>query len=232
MVAALFLLRLRDLPRNVSKNRPKFFKSLRALPLHLKENKTFARVNIIQLIAGISAAVIPLSILFCKNSFGLSTYQVSTLIYLQIAGSLAGGLVWGNISHRFGNKYVVMLSQILSLLLHISALLCILVIGKYTPFALLGFIVFLAGLYSGNWLGFSNYIIDVSTEGLRSVYILINSMFTLPATLLYYLAGLAAGQAGFAPLYTTAAAAALIAFILSLRLKSPQQIAEMKVKES
>jgi len=63
---------------------------------------------------------------------------------------------------------------------------------------------------------------------LRSVYMLINCIFTFPSTLLYYFAGLAAGKAGFTPLYTAGAVAALAALALSLKLKSPVQIAEMK----
>lgn len=226
LFAALMMLPLRDFAREMPKVSFKFADNLKTLPSHLKNNKTFAMINIIQVISGISAAVIPLTILFCKNSFGLDTYQVTTLIYLQIAGSLAGGLIWGNLSHRLGNKYVVMISQILGLVLHFTALLCIIVIGGATPFSILGFIVFLAGIYSGNWLGFANYILDISKEGLRPVYMLINSIFAFPSTLLYYFAGLAAGKAGFLPLYTAGAIAAATALVLSFRLRSPSQIAK------
>ena len=228
LFSALLMLPLKDLPRELPKVTFNFMDSIKMLPSHLKNSKAFTMINIIQIISGISAAVIPLTILFCKNSFGLSTNSVTTLIYLQIAGSLAGGLIWGNLSHRLGNKYVVMISQILALVLHVTALTCMIIIGRSTPFAVLGFIVFLAGVYSGNWLGFSNYILDISREGLRSVYMLINCIFTFPSTLLYYFAGLAAGKAGFAPLYTAGAVAALAALALSLKLKSPVQIAEMK----
>lgn len=222
--SALLMIPLRDFPRELPKEAFKFSKTIKTLPAHLRSKNTFLLINIIQIVSGVSGAVIPLSILFCKNSFELASQQVSTLIYLQIAGSLAGGLIWGSLSHRLGNKYVVMLSQALGLMLHITALICMIVIGKLTPFAVLGFIVFLAGIYSGCWLGFSNYILDISKEGLRSAYMLINSLFAFPATLLYYFAGLAAGKTGFTPLYTIGAAAAITALVLSLRLKSPAQI--------
>ncbi|NJD04792.1 MAG: MFS transporter [Ruminiclostridium sp.] len=229
LFSALLMLSLRDFPREMPKENFRFASSLKTLPSHLKGNKSLAMINIIQIISGISAAVIPMSILFSKNSFGLNTNQVSTLIYLQIAGNLAGGLIWGNLSHRLGNKYVVMISQILGLAIHITALICIMVIGRLTPFAVLGFILFLAGIYSGSWLGFSNYILDISREGFRSAYMLINCIFLFPSTLFYYFAGFVAGKTGFMPLYTAGAVAGLAAFVLSFRLKSPVQIAEMKV---
>jgi Major Facilitator Superfamily. len=226
LLSALMMPILRDLPRDIQTEAVSLISSLKKFPSYLKNDKAFVNLNIVQLIAGISAAVIPLSILFCKNNFGLNNNHVSTLVYLQIAGTLAGGVTWGALSHRLGNKSVIIASQILGLLLHITALTCIL-LGKSTPFILLALIVFMAGMYTGNWLGFSNYILDIAKDRLRPTYVIIYNIFSFPTTLLYYFAGLVAGGAGFVPLYIVGAAAALSALVLSYRLKSQREIEEM-----
>ena len=76
----------------------------------------------------------------------------------------------------------------------------------------------------GNWVGFLNYTIDISTEENRTVHMLISNIINFPLTILTFLAGIIADQTGFLALFLISGAAALLGMFLATRLKDMQAI--------
>ncbi|NJD04066.1 MAG: MFS transporter [Ruminiclostridium sp.] len=228
LLSAISMMSVRDFARKTDCKYETLIGRLRRLPGYLFKNKEFVNINIVQVISFFNGMLVPLLILFCKDTFNLGTSEVSTLIYVQIAGTLAGGILWGNISHYLGNKYAVMISQIIGFGINGMALAFIALKPLGVHFLLLWLIAFMSGLYMGSWLGFLNYIIDVTTEEDRTIYLVINSVITFPFALLYYFAGLAASRLGFLPVFTIASVFAIGAVIMSFTLKSPEQIEALK----
>ena len=222
-VSSTVILPIRDFPRTPSSEPVNLIRYFRKLPSYFGKNDQFATVNIIQVIAGITSAIVPLVILFSKNTFNLSTPQVSTLVYIQIGGMLVGGVLWGSVSHKLGNKYAVMLSQFIGLSLHVLALICM-ALGASSALPVLWVIALLNGIYMNSWLGFINYIIDVVDEKNRPEFLVLNGLVSFLLSSLYYLSGLAASAFGFAPLFVAGLAASICTIILSFRLKSPKQL--------
>lgn len=226
IISSIAMLFARDLPRKPSIEKVNHVHYYRQLPFYLRKNKAFARMAIVRILASVTGMISPFLILFGKGLFQLNGSQISTLIYVQIIGGLVGGIVWGNISSRMGNKFVIMISQIIGLILPILALGCLLLKGFSLPYFILWPIAFANGLNMGSWLGFMNYTMDVVNEEERTIYLLLNSLITFPLTLLSYFAGILADQWGFIPLFAISGTSAIIAIYLSRRLKSPQQMLE------
>jgi MFS family permease len=231
--AALFLILAatafsftKDLPRTPGKKIANPLHYYRQLPAYFGKNKDFARMAVVRMVGSVTTMISPLVILFGKTLFGLNPAQVSTLIYLQIVGSLVGGLVWGTISSRFGNKFVIMTSQVVGLTLPLLALGCLMIKSLTIPYYILWIIVLGNGMLKGSWLGYMNYTMDVSSEDNRTVFLLLNSLITFPLTFLSFIAGIIADHWGFVPLFILSAVAAVTAICLSTRLKSLKEVRE------
>lgn len=228
LLSALCMLPLRDIPKNRILRPANLRSYFSQLPEKLSGNREFVKINVIQGISNLAGIIIPFIILFSKDTFNLDSSEVSTLVYIQILGNLVGGFIWANLSHRFGNKYSVMASQIIALLISVMSLISLNFKGIGIPFVLLWLITFLNGIYMGSWAGFINYIIDVIDEENRTIYIFLNNLLMFPFTMLSYLAGIVASIFGFVPLFATSIAAGTATVILSTFLKSPRQLELIK----
>lgn len=226
--SAAAMTQVKDFDRKPGTGTSNLLQYFRRLPNYLFSNREFVTLNITQAIASFTGFIVPFVILYCKDTFNLSSSSISTLVYIQILGTLAGGILWGSISHRLGNKYAVMISQMISLALHILSFSSLFFRNTYTPYALLWAMAFLAGIYMGSWLGFVNYIIDVVEEDTRTIYLVLNNIIMFPFQSLYFFAGLAAGAFGFIPLFILGIIAALASTFLSTFLKTPSRIADIK----
>lgn len=223
LVSSIAMSFARDIPREIMQDKPNPIEYFRKLPGYFKKNRLYARMVITQIMAGFGWMVMPFVILFNKDTFGLNPTQISTLIYTQIVGTLIGGIIWGNISHRLGNKYVIMTSQVIIFILSLLVLISSPLSNYVDPFWLAAAMSLLTGLSMGAWMGFVNYTIDVTEEAERPIYFVLTSVITLPLTLLPFFSGLLADAWGFIPLFLISMGAAILAFIIALGLKPPFQ---------
>ena len=218
LISSIAMSFVKDFPREVLEHKPNPFDYFAKLPGYFKKNKLYARMVITQIISGFGWMVMPFIILYNKDTFSLNPVQISTLIYTQIVGTLAGGIIWGNLSHRLGNRYVISISQVISFVLSLLVLTSLPLSSLVDAFYLAVMMSFLAGLSMGSWMGFVNYTIDVVDDNERPIYFVLTSVITLPLTLLPFLSGLSASAWGFTHLFIISLSAAAIAFIISLKL--------------
>lgn len=221
-LGACFMFFVKDTSKGYTPVQINLKEYFRQMPERIRENSHFRSFLIVLSISAFTGMVMPFIVLFGKSTFQLAASEVSTLVYIQIIGTLAGGILWGGISQKLGNRQAIAGAQLVGLVINGLAVLCILMKAPGTPTALLWILAFLAGVYSGNWLGYVNYVIEVAREEVRTVYLVIYNLVSFPFSFLFYLAGLAAGAWGFLPVFLAGGAAAATATILAVRLKSPQ----------
>ena len=219
ILAAVVMLFTRDLPRPVSAMPENHLSYYARLPAYLKKNQDFRRLAVIRVLTGVTGMITPFLILFGRSIFGLDMAQVSTLIYIQIAGSLTGSFLWRFVSSRFGNKQVILLAQIIGLIIPVFALACFLVKDLSMPWQLLWPLILANGVNMGSWAGIINYTIDIVDEQERTVYLLLSNIMTFPLTVLAFLAGIIADLTGFVPLFAASGATAFAGICLARRLK-------------
>lgn len=221
IIAGVAMSYSRDLNRELHRERVNYIQYYRRIIGSLTQNYNFRRMLLIQIVSQFTGMMLPFVILFGKETFHFTDSAITTLIYIQIVGSLAAGLVWGGISHYLGNKYVILVSQITALILSGLAL-CSFIPLSFSPFLLFIPMALLVGINAGAWLGFLNYTIDLTgkEEDSCAPYFVLVSLLTLPFTSLSYFAGLAAEHWGFIPIFILAFVAALVALLLSIGLHS------------
>jgi MFS family permease len=221
----------RDLPRTASARPPSSMHYYSQMLTYLKKNKDFSRMVMIKILAVFSGMVAPFLILFGEKNFSLSPTQVSTLVYIQIAGGLVGGYIWGRISRRFSSRHVILTAQVFSAIILACSLISFLIKGHGSFWPVMWLVILLNGMNMGSWIGIVNYIIDIVSEEDRTVYLLLSNLLTFPLTALAFLAGILIDITGFLPLFLISFAAAAAAVALSLRLKSPKQLAVMREEQ-
>lgn len=190
----------------------------RQLPGYLKANRPFARLIVVRMLASIASMVMPFVILFGQNQFRLDPQQVSTLIYIQIIGTLAGGVIWGRISSRLGNKLIIVLTQGLGFSIAFLSVVFYFLAPVSLPAFLLWPVVFANGCTMASWIGFINYTIEIVKEEDRTVYLLLSNLITFPFSFLYLVAGIMAQYLGYLSIFIISALAAMTALLVSRKL--------------
>ncbi|MFQ3550142.1 MAG: MFS transporter [Armatimonadota bacterium] len=223
--SALPMTAVKDLPRYYIDNTQLSISDfLLNLPKYFKANPQFSKMIIVECISKISDLFVPFIIVYMKDTYKLNIHQVTTLIYIQLAGSFLGGALWGNVSKNFGNKYVIMFSQI-NVIIYCS-LTIIFSLNKFLPgvFYVICFINLLSAVNSSAWLGFLNYTLDVSRENDRANLLVLRSLILFPVSFLNILSGFLGEHYGLVIVIIVSVTFALTGTILSSGLKSLKQL--------
>lgn len=164
----------------------------------------------------------PFIILAARNLMGLSSQMTTTIIVLQIIGGLAGGLIWGSISHHLGNRSVILYNA-LSTTMCLTLVLAGLFLAQ-TPLAipLMTLAAFLGGINNLSWLGHINYAIDLGDAHEKTDLTILNGLLTLPVSIAGILIGSLAEHLGFNLMFVFVFVISLITIHYSFRLPEPR----------
>ena len=217
-LGSVFLLaRYKDLPRKVQSNVPAGYReSLRRIPGIVKRNKQCLPAIVARQLLSASMIALPQLVLFGERTFAFDSAQVSTLVYIQIIGSLMGGLVLGRISTRVGSRAVVATTFLIGMAVAALPFLAKLFSGAAYPFMMA--CTFLGGILLYSYIGGSNYLMDVLTERDRPHVLFLNALMIIPVTLCPFLGGMIAEKISFDVLFAVALAISLAGFLVSCTL--------------
>ncbi|MDD2533322.1 MAG: MFS transporter [Eubacteriales bacterium] len=212
---------VRDVPRAKVTPHPNSWHYYVELWRVLMIRQDLQNLILIRIVHAFTTMNAPLLILFGRTLFNLETRDVSTLVFVQIAGSLAGGLIWRTISSKLGNIRAIKASQLIGLLVATLALTALFMNQTPQIRFILYPLVLLSGINMGSWSGYINYLIDISNEQNRVDFMMINNIVLFPLSVLAFISGMVADRAGFAPLLSISLLSALIGLYRSGKLKSP-----------
>jgi len=166
-----------------------------------KDSKPFRHIMYGRILYTGAAMATSLSLLFGVREMGLTTMQSSTMIYVQVAGQLAGGLIWGNLNRHIGNSRTMLLSNIPHIVIAAAGIVLLAFPVRLASFWVVAVMVFLGGAQGVAVMGFMNSLFDKVPRTLLPRYMVLQQLILLPFTAMPYLAGLLAQVAGFMPLY-------------------------------
>jgi MFS family permease len=140
-------------------------------------------------------------------------------MFVQIVGSLAAGIIWGNLSHRKGNKFLIQSGLTANLItIFIAIFLSFSNITHAMPYLMI--MVFIAGILLGNWLGFISYLLDIVSDVKSPAYIALTSTILFPFTLVPFAGGIIAEAFGFSTVFIIVAVFITVSLIISFKLKN------------
>jgi MFS family permease len=224
LASALMLLPVRDVQRNIKVEKINIIKYFMTLPVYLSKNKKYKHMVITQCISKFGDVLIPFIVLLCKNNLQYDSDRLSTMVIFQVIGSMLGGILWGNISRRFGNRNVILATEITGLVISTATLICIIINPYVATFPIMYIVITLAGAKAGSWLGYGNYLLDVVGEENRIDYMTLNTIVLFPLSFASYFAGLLNEKLGFTPLVIFTVFIGITSITLATRLKSVKHI--------
>ncbi len=193
------------------------------LPKYLKLEMDFTKMMVIQFLFLSASMCIPFIILYCTDTLKTPQNTVASLILVQSVGVPLGGWLWGFICDRIGSHNGLKLAGFNILLPALISLLA-LVFKGIAPMIFMFPVILLAGITAGIWTCYYVYTIQAVRPESRSACLVLSSVITLPTAFTGYLAGYIAEQYGFVALFVICIALASAGMVLSLKLRSVQEI--------
>ena len=228
--SSFFFLGMKDVenPRLPKKRPIKII--FKEIPSVLKSNRIFSDYIIVRILSSFSSASSWFVILFGRRILGLANTATSTLIIVQIAGSLIGGLIWSWTNHKLSTRTTIISMRILTIIKLALAIPCFIAPDAGWGFMLV--MVFLNGLTINLFFGDSCYLTDIiGYEKNSENYMVINGLVAIPFSLINVVAGTVAEHFGFIPLFITSAVASLIAILMWPRFLSAREVDNLHEKQ-
>ncbi|MFW5689523.1 MAG: MFS transporter [Spirochaetota bacterium] len=156
---------------------------VRRLPEYLRRNPTFARTMVILLLYNMARISMPFFIVFGRQRFGLPDSALGVIIPVQMAGRIAGALLWGVVGDRYGHHRAIRGVAMLSVLPALIALAAALVELPVAPVITFALVFLVLGFAIEGWPPYINYMLDIVPERERPMYAGLMGVAYVPATL-------------------------------------------------
>ncbi len=198
----------------LEKRSPKdnFLKGIRIF----KEDKRFKQLIISRVLIGTYMMGLPFYVIFAREVLNIHQGAVGIFLSFEMAGYVLSNLLWGYLSNRVSNSLVLFLTALCAsfppILLFSSWKL-------HLPQEFFFFIFFFLGATnSGSIIGGTNYLLEISPEKDRPIYIGFMNSLVGPTIFLSAVGGLVIQLTSFTVLYLVVFAVGILAVIQSLKL--------------
>ncbi len=226
---AVYLFREPIYPRR--RTRKTFREHLRNLRMVMKRDKTFSTMIIAKLLGGFGGMSFPFYAIYAKDILGVNIGMIGLFVTARMVGNTLASPFWAYISDKVSNRLVIRLYFIVAILTPLSTLF----LGygtRYGLFAgkeyLLGYlylsIFFLIGFVaSGEWLGYTNFTLEIAKPEEHSTYIALLNSLSSPLVILPLLGGMVVQWISYEAVFITSTLFITIGLCLTRRLREPRQ---------
>lgn len=152
----------------------------------LKTDRPFLKFIMIENITSFSLMILPFYMVFIKNSYSNYMDYMGTFVVAQVVGSISSNFLWAYVSKKFGSDSIVRLCIFIGAMIPIIALLInpLGAVWYILVFLLIGFIS------SGREIGFESYILDITPNERRTIYLGIRGSLNVLVVLLPLVGGI------------------------------------------
>lgn len=194
------------------------------MPKLFKGNPAFARLAAVQFLLRCCYLALPFYVVYGQARLGFSASFVGILISAQMGGSILASIAWGYLSDHVGNSWVVRCTALTTTISPLLAIAAGLVGGlPWLPTTLyLALYACLGATFSGLWIGFTNYLLEIAPEAERPSYIGLMNTLMAPATFLPLFGGLIVTYLPHVWLFAATAALSGTGLLLSATLPEPR----------
>jgi MFS family permease len=214
----------------VEEERPSWQVYLPQLWSTLRQDRGFARVIRVQLLAGFEGLALGFYILFAIRELGLPPETVGLFTAAQTAGQILASLGLGRLSQRVGSHRVIQVATAVSLTAPLTALALSWAgagPGAATITIYAWIYVVIGVVRSGGMLGFMNYVLELAPAGQRPTYIGLFNTISGVLVLLPTAGGFLLGVTSYNVLFALTAAVLAVGYLLSRRLPPARQAKTM-----
>ncbi len=200
---------------------------LKRLPSAWAQNPLFRQLMVTRLLTGSFYLCLPFFAIHAQRELHFPVSVVGLFVSAQMVGSVIGGPIWGYLGDRKGPHWViriVALTTTATALLALGARLAVSCGASAMAYGLYLLLYFCVGTsFGGTWIGFSNYVFDISVEGNRATLMGLYNTIGAPITLLTMVGGWILQISNFPTLFAIVAAIEVVACIVAFRLPNPRE---------
>lgn len=194
-----------------------------SLPELWRASPDFARLTRVRLLAGGVHLALPFFVLYARDELGLGAGLAGLFLACQMAGSVAGGLLWGRLGDRRGYRLVIILSVLAALACPVLALAAGSGFPGWLSSLTFGAIFLLLGLsFAGAWIGYTNYLLEAVPAGRRPSYLGLLSTLAGPTTFLSVVGGYMVDVLGYQIVFILTSGLLALALHQGLSLNEPR----------
>jgi len=198
-------------------SRPSFWEHLRHT---LQRNRAFRRLLSLQMILGLHQLAMPFYILYIQKLPGIEASIIGVLVMAQVVGGIVSGLLLGAISSKWGNRVTVQVT----VLLNVAVPVLVLAAGAagnpvwVQTSVLMAF--FMLGIDAGGWIGFTNYLMEISTDETRGHLVAYLNACSAPLAVLPIFSGSLINMLSYEKIFVIVLILLLVACAWAWRLPS------------
>ena len=214
----------------VEEQRPAWRSYFPQLLSTLRQDRGFARVIGVQLLAGFGGLATGFYILFAIRELGFPPETVGLFTAAHTAGRILASLGLGRLSQRVGSHRVIQVATAVSLTAPLTALALSWASagsGAATVATYAWIYVVIGVVESAGMLGFMNYVLELAPAGQRPTYIGLFNTISGVLVLLPTAGGFLLGVTSYNVLFALTAAVLAVAHVLSRRLPPARQAKKM-----
>lgn len=201
---------------------------LRRLPSAWADNPLFRQLMVTRLLTGSFYLCLPFFAIHAQTDLLFPASVVGLFVSAQMVGTVVGGPVWGYLGDRHGPYWVIRIVALMTTATPFLALGSRLANALGIPalaYALYFILYFcIGGFFGGTWIGFSNYVFDISVEGNRATLIGLYNSIGAPLTLLTMVGGWILQATNYRTLFGIVAAIEVVACIVAFRLPDSREV--------
>lgn len=184
----------------------------------LGKDKNYKKMMIWRAFLSIWSMSIPFYAIFALKKLSISEDNIGFLFSAQMAGTVLMNLLWGYVSDKFGNKKVLIYNSLSAVAIPLIPFIAL--YFKSLSFVIISATFFLLGsLLGGTWIGYINYIIELSPKKKRDTYLGFLNTFAGFTFLLVPLGGLLADIFSLNTLFVVSIISGAIMFTYSFTLR-------------
>ena len=182
-----------------------------------RQHREFRLLYFVQIIIGAYVLGLPFYVIYAERFLKIQPELVGIFLTSQMIGFVLSNLFWGYLSNRGKNKQVLLITAI------ISSFPPVILFAYYfftLPIFFYSWIFFFLGaINSGLNLGYMNYLLEISPEPERPIYVGLLHTLTAPTVFLSAIGGLIIQVSSFAFLYVLVLLISFGAIYISSKLK-------------
>ena len=208
--------------QSVEKEKKGSLFNLREGKMILKMDKNYQRLCLTRILLGIGAMSFPFYILYLRKIFPIPEGSIGLFLSAELVGTTFTNLFWGNLSNRKGNRIVLMITAFVSIFIPLIAFaLTLIPLPTFTPSLILFFLM--GGVKSGIWVGYPNFLIDISPAKKRPTYIGFMNTLIAPILFLPTLGGGIVDLSSYEVLFSLSLLSSPLALLFAYHLKDPRK---------
>lgn len=228
-LSLLFFANIRETPCQVDAAALTLGDYARELGSIWRGDANFRTISLIRLILGLTSLSSPFYAVYAINQKGVPTATIGIFLSAQIVGGFLYSILGGYLLERFGGRLTTRIEAFIAGIAPALAAVAGLFIPGNTPWFIGVYLILFASLGALNssfMLGHMNYLLEISPESKRPIYVGLSN--TLASVIIAYplLGGALASAVSYEPLFVLTTLGILPGLGLTARLVEPRELAK------